>query len=110
MKHSLKIPLKVNRVRTKSDPRYSKLSAGIAAGRVRFAVSPPSICAAESNVEREFAISNVIGQTLDGYFPVCNAVFVCLVGRRTVGVFQSGAERSVPSSQRYFFGLGNVSK
>ena len=64
MKHSLKIPLKVNRARTKSDPRYSKLSAGIAAGRVKFVVSPPSICAAESNVEREFAMSNEIGPRL----------------------------------------------
>jgi hypothetical protein len=41
MKHSLKIPLKVNRMRTESDLRYSKLSAGIAAGRARFVVSPP---------------------------------------------------------------------
>jgi hypothetical protein len=40
-KHSLEIPLKANRARTKSDPRYTKLYAGIAAGKVKFVVSPP---------------------------------------------------------------------
>jgi hypothetical protein len=61
MKHSLKIPLKVDRARSKSGPRLTKLSAGIAAGRVRFVVFPLETCAAESNVEREFAISKEIG-------------------------------------------------
>ena len=58
MKRSLKIPLKVNPGKTKSGARYTKLSAGIVAGRVMFVVSPPWKRAAESNVEREFAISN----------------------------------------------------
>ena len=63
-KHSLKIPLKVNRARTKLGPRYIKLSAGIAAGRVRFAVSQQWKCAAESNAGRGFAIRNEIGPCL----------------------------------------------
>ena len=42
-------------------PRYTKLFADIAVGRVRFVVSPPWKCAAESNAEREFATRNEIG-------------------------------------------------
>jgi hypothetical protein len=64
MKHSLKIPLKVNRARTKLGPRYTKLSAGIAAGKVRFVVFPQWKRAAESNAGRGFAISSKIGPCL----------------------------------------------
>src|SRR6516162_7899889 len=64
MKNSLNIPLKVNRARTKLGPRYTKLSAGIAAGKVRLVAFPQWKRAAESNVGRGFAISNEIGPCL----------------------------------------------